>query len=92
MSTLSIKSGDTGRLQEAEQGQATPIGDRSRQITTGNLVLDDEDYSPSSSAPEAIRQAVNATDVVDTKTVHTLPGPQQEGLGIILDLASVFEA
>ena len=38
------------------------------------------------------RQAVNATDRVDTETVHTLPGPQQEGLGIILDLASGFEA
>ena len=55
-------------------------------------MLDDEDYSPSSSAPESIRQAVNATNGVDTKTVHTLPGPQQEVLGIILDLASGFES
>ena len=92
MSTLSITSDNTGRLQEAEQGKATPIGDRSRRITTVNLVLDDKDYSPSSSAPEAIMQAVNATDRVDTKTVHSLPGPQQEGSGIILDLASGFEA
>ena len=91
MPTLSLKSDDTGHLQEAEQGQATPIGDRSRRIKTGNLVLDDKDYSPSSSAPEAIRKTVNATNGVDTETVHKLTRPQQEGPGIIIDLASGFE-
>ena len=79
MSKSSITSDDTGRLQEAEQGQATPIRERSRRITTGNLVLNDEEYSPSSSVPEAISQAFNATDGVDTETVHKFPGLQQEG-------------
>ena len=72
MFTSSITSDDTGRLQQSEQGQATPIDEWYRQITTVNLVLDNEDYSPSSSATEAIRQAVNATDRVDPEMVHTL--------------------
>ena len=92
MSTWSITSDDTGRLQESEHGQANPIGDRSLRITTGNIVLDVKDYSPSSSVPEAIRQSGNATDGVNTETVFTIPEPQQEGSGIILDLASGFEA
>ena len=63
MSTSSIKSDDTVRLKEAKQGQATPIGDRSRQITTGNLVLDDEDYSPcTSSAAKLMPSTIRGTE------------------------------
>ena len=48
MSTSSITSDDIGLLQEAEQGQAIPIDNRSRRITIGNLVLNNNYYSPSS--------------------------------------------
>ena len=88
-----VSSDDTiGQLLEAEQGQATPLIDCSRQIASGNLVLD-QGYQPHSSlVPEEHRQIEITSDGVDTVSEHSLPSQHQSRTGVpFLDLASASD-
>ena len=76
------------QLLESKQGQVKPLIDRSRRITSGNIVLDQGDQSQSSSVPESHRQIKFTSDGVNTVSEHSLPSQQQSRTGVLLlDLA-----